>query len=67
MLARMDRISERVAEAMNLDATNEIHIQQKCGLRSTWMQTHSEIMNNFAPKGLVVTHISSIDIQATMD
>lgn len=67
MLAGMDRISERVTEAMNLHATNEIHIQQKCGLLSTWMQTYSEIMNSLAPKDLAMTHTTSVDIQATMN
>ena len=67
MLAGMDRISERVSEAMNLDAINEIHIQQKCGLLSAWMQTYSEITNSFSPKDLAMTHTSSVDIQATMD
>lgn len=39
MLAGIDRISERVAEAMNLDAINEIHIQKNSGLLNTWMHT----------------------------
>ena len=41
MLAGIDRISERVTEAMNLDAINEIHIQKNGGLLSTWMNTYS--------------------------
>ena len=41
MLAGIDRISERVREAMNLDAINEIHIQKNGGLLNTWMHTSS--------------------------
>ena len=41
MLAGIARISERVTEAMNLDAINAILIQQNGGLLSTWMNAYS--------------------------